>query len=215
MIGHKSLSLEDCCKQSDVIFLCVKPQDIPTLCGDLKEHLREGQEVISVAAGVKLEKLKELLPGARITRVMTNVGTRDNLGVTAIFSQVINDEIISLFNFLGKAFTVENEDQIDLHTVLIGSGPAFFLEIINEFEKRLDELLPDGETKRDITVTFLSSLIASIKNGENLEDIIDSIKSKGGTTEAGLNHLYSKDFTKVFSEAVDAAVNRAKELSMN
>ena len=53
------------------------------------------------------------------------------------------------------------------------------------------------------------------KNGENLEDIIDSIKSKGGTTEAGLNHLYSKDFTKVFSEAVDAAVNRAKELSMD
>ena len=78
-----------------------------------------------------------------------------------------------------------------------------------------DELLPDGETKRDITVIFLSSLIASIKNGENLEDIIDSIKSKGGTTEAGLNHLYSKDFTKVYSEAVDAAVNRAKELSMD
>ena len=75
---------------------------------------------------LKLEKLKELLPGANITRVMTNVGTRDNLGVTAIFSQKINEDIVSLFNFLGKAFLVENEDQIDLHTVLIGSGPAFF-----------------------------------------------------------------------------------------
>ena len=70
--GHKILSFQDCCQQSDIIFLCVKPQDMPTLCNDLKQYLKEGQEVVSVAAGIKLEKLKELLPGANITRVMTN-----------------------------------------------------------------------------------------------------------------------------------------------
>tara|TARA_B100000674_G_C37882844_1_gene935156 strand:- start:444 stop:1217 length:774 start_codon:yes stop_codon:yes gene_type:complete len=213
--GHKSLSLEDCCKQSDVIFLCVKPQDIPTLCGDLKEHLREGQEVISVAAGVKLEKLKELLPGARITRVMTNVGTRDNLGVTAIFSQVINDEIISLFNFLGKAFTVENEDQIDLHTVLIGSGPAFFYDLLSEFEEKMQDIVNDKDMKREVTILFLTSIISAIKNGENLDSLVDSVASKGGTTEAGLKFLREKNFNLIFSEAVDRGVERAKELSMD
>ncbi|GIR02797.1 MAG: hypothetical protein CM15mP12_3280 [Gammaproteobacteria bacterium] len=36
---------------------------------------------------------------------MTNVGTRDNLGVTAIFSQKINEDIVSLFNFLVSFFS--------------------------------------------------------------------------------------------------------------
>lgn len=213
--GNKILSLQDCCQQSDIIFLCVKPQDMPTLCNDLKQHLKEGQEVVSVAAGIKLEKLKELLPGANITRVMTNVGTRDNLGVTAIFSQKINEDIVSLFNFLGKAFLVENEDQIDLHTVLIGSGPAFFYDLLNEFEDKMEDIIDDKDMKREITILFLTSIISAIKNGENLDTLVDSVASKGGTTEAGLKFLREKNFNSIFSEAVDKGVERAKKLSMD
>ncbi|MEC7479959.1 MAG: pyrroline-5-carboxylate reductase dimerization domain-containing protein [Pseudomonadota bacterium] len=213
--GHKTLNLQDCCQQSDIIFLCVKPQDMPTLCNDLKQHLKEGQEVVSVAAGIKLEKLKELLPGANITRVMTNVGTRDNLGVTAIFSQKINEDIVSLFNFLGKAFLVDNEDQIDLHTVLIGSGPAFFYDLLNEFEDKMEDIIDDKDMKREITILFLTSIISAIKNGENLDTLVDSVASKGGTTEAGLKFLREKNFNSIFSEAVDKGVERAKQLSMD
>lgn len=213
--GHKILSLQDCCQQSDIIFLCVKPQDMPTLCNDLKQYLKEGQEVVSVAAGIKLEKLKELLPGANITRVMTNVGTRDNLGVTAIFSQKINEDIVSLFNFLGKAFLVDNEDQIDLHTVLIGSGPAFFYDLLNEFEDKMEDIIDDKDMKREITILFLTSIISAIKNGENLDTLVDSVASKGGTTEAGLKFLREKNFNSIFSEAVDKGVERAKKLSMD
>ena len=213
--GHKILNLQDCCQQSDIIFLCVKPQDMPTLCNDLKQYLKEGQEVVSVAAGIKLAKLKELLPGANITRVMTNVGTRDNLGVTAIFSQKINEDIVSLFNFLGKAFLVENEDQIDLHTVLIGSGPAFFYDLLNEFEDKMEDIIDDKDMKREITILFLTSIISAIKNGENLDTLVDSVASKGGTTEAGLKFLREKNFNSIFSEAVDKGVERAKKLSMD
>ena len=188
---------------------------MPTLCNDLKQHLKEGQEVVSVAAGIKLEKLKELLPGANITRVMTNVGTRDNLGVTAIFSQKINEDIVSLFNFLGKAFLVENEDQIDLHTVLIGSGPAFFYDLLNEFEDKMEDIIDDKDMKREITILFLTSIISAIKNGENLDTLVDSVASKGGTTEAGLKFLREKNFNSIFSEAVDKGVERAKKLSMD
>ena len=64
----------------------LKPQDMPTLCNDLKQYLKEGQEVVSVAAGIKL---RTRIARSNITRVMTNVGHADNLGVTAIFSQKI------------------------------------------------------------------------------------------------------------------------------
>ena len=144
---------------------------------------------------------------------MTNVGTKDNLGVTAVYSQTDNSEILNLFNFLGKAFEVNDENQIDIHTVLVGSGPAFFFELINEFEERLTELVEDQDNKREITILFLTSLISAIKNGENLDDLIDSVASKGGTTEAGLNLLREKGFAKIFSDGVNKGIQRAKELS--
>ena len=52
-------------------------------------------------------------------------------------------------------------------------------------------------------------------NGENLEELVESVASKGGTTEAALQKLDEKGFKKIFSEAVDAGIKRAKELSMN
>jgi len=170
---------------------------------------------VSVAAGVKISELENLLPSSKIFRAMPNVGAKDNLGVTAIYSNHDNKEMVETFKFIGESYEVENEDQIDLHTVLIGSGPAFFYDLMQEFENRLDELLNDKESKRLVSIVFLSSIINAIKNGENLEELVESVASKGGTTEAALQKLDEKGFKKIFSEAVDAGIKRAKELSMN
>ena len=209
------LSLDECCNNADILFLCVKPQDMPTLCKELSATVNKNQSIVSVAAGIKYESLKNSLPTDKIFRAMPNVGAKDNLGITAIFSHSDNSEILRIFKFLGEAYEVENEDQIDLHTVLIGSGPAFFYELLSEFERRMDILVQDKDIKRLISIIFLSSLITSIKNGENLDDLIESVASKGGTTEAGLNFLYKEKFNEIFSGAVDAGVKRAKELSMD
>jgi pyrroline-5-carboxylate reductase len=208
-------SLENICTESDIVVICVRPKDMYDLCVSMNNIIRDDIKIVSVAAGVTLENLKTALPGRRIYRAMPNIGAKDNLGITSIFSSEQDDEILEIFNFLGKAFRVDNEEKINLHTSLIGSGPAFYFEIINEFENRLDELLPNSVSKRDITLLFLTSLISAIKNGENLEDLIASIKSKGGTTEAGLNLLYNENFIKIFSDAIDTAKNRATELSMD
>ena len=217
-LGDESIpekTLENICDESDILMICVKPKDMYDLCLSLNEIVDKQTKIVSVAAGVTLENLKTALPGRKLFRAMPNIGVKDNLGITSIFSTEEVDEILEIFNFLGKAFIVENEEKINLHTSLIGSGPAFYFELINEFENRLNELIPDGISKRDITLLFLTSLISAIKNGENLEDLIGSIKSKGGTTEAGLNLLYDQNFIKVFSDAIDAAKNRASELSMD
>ena len=62
----------------------------------------------------------------------------------------------------------------------------------------MDILVQDKDIKRLISIIFLSSLITSIKNGENLDDLIESVASKGGTTEAGLNFLYKEKFNEIF-----------------
>ena len=71
----------------------------------------------------------------------------------------------------------------------------------------------DKEIRREITVLFLTSIISAIKNDESLDALVDSVASKGGTTEAGLRLLRNKNFNSIFSEAVDKGISRAQELS--
>ena len=87
------------------------------------------------------------------------------------------------------------------------------VDFINEFEHRLSELLPDNVSKRDLTLLFLTSLISAIQNGEDLEDLIQSIKSKGGTTEAAIKLFEDKDFMKIVRDAIQKATKRSLEMS--
>ena len=52
------LSLDECCNNADILFLCVKPQDMPTLCKELSAIVNKNQSIVSVAAGIKYESSK-------------------------------------------------------------------------------------------------------------------------------------------------------------
>ena len=52
-----------------------------------------------------------------------------------------------------------------------------------------------------------------MNNNRNLDELIASVKSKGGTTEAALNKFEEKLVGSSIIEALKAAESRAKELS--
>ena len=127
-------SLKEICQESDILMICVKPKDMYDLCSEMRTYIGNELKIVSVAAGITLENLKDALPGGKVYRAMPNIGAKHYLGITSIFSYEELNEIIDIFNYLGKAIVVEDEDKINLHTSLIGSAPAFYFEIINEFE---------------------------------------------------------------------------------
>ena len=105
------LPLKECCNTSEILFLCVKPQDMPSLCKELSGEINENQSIVSVAAGIKYESLKNSLPTKKIFRAMPNVGAKDNLGITAIFSDTDNTEVLEIFKFLGYEY-LNPEDRL-------------------------------------------------------------------------------------------------------
>ena len=77
----------------------------------MKQHISLNKKVVSVAAGIKYRQIKDCLDDAKVFRAMPNIGSKDNLGITSIFSGRISD-IVELFKHLGEAFTVEDEDKL-------------------------------------------------------------------------------------------------------
>ena len=49
----------------------------------------------------------------------------------------------------------------------------------------------------------------------SIEELINNITSKGGTTQAGLEYFRSHEIGKHFEEVLNAARNRSEELSKN
>ena len=59
-------------KNSDIVFICVKPQDIDNVLNEIKIIVKN-QLIVSIAAGIKLKYLESKLKGKRIIRVMPNI----------------------------------------------------------------------------------------------------------------------------------------------
>ena len=62
-------------------------------------------------------------------------------------------------------------------------------------------------------VNLVKGVGFSIENNDNLDELIDAVASKKGTTEAGLKSFKSEKLDKIFEKGISAAIKRSKEIS--
>ena len=71
-------------RASDIVILAIKPQQFPDVVAHLAPHLRRGQLVVSIAAGITLRWLEARLPGLPVVRVMPNLPATVGCGFAAM-----------------------------------------------------------------------------------------------------------------------------------
>ncbi|MGL4461321.1 MAG: pyrroline-5-carboxylate reductase [Planctomycetia bacterium] len=206
------------CAAADLLVLAVKPQYMTAALAGIKPFVEDRHLVASIAAGVTLAKIADVLgANRRLVRVMPNtpslVGAAAS-GVAAGGAATAADLefVVDLFRAVGVAYAVP-EPLLDAVTGLSGSGPAYVYQII--------EALADGGVKvglpRDVAVglaaqTVLGAARMVLETGLHPGVLKDQVASPGGTTIAGLAVLESRAVRGALIEAVSAATARAKEL---
>ncbi|MCE9608195.1 MAG: pyrroline-5-carboxylate reductase [Planctomycetia bacterium] len=203
--------------EAEVLFLAVKPQQMPAVYQELREAAA-GKLVVSIAAGVTLAALAAGLgPKARYIRVMPNTPALVGRGASAYAlgpGATADDAALvdRLLNAVGRAYRLD-EKLLDAVTGLSGSGPAFVYVII--------EALSDGGVRmglpRDIATglaaqTVLGAAAMVLETGEHPGVLKDQVTSPGGTTIAGLQALEQGAVRGDLIAAVEAATRRAMEL---
>ena len=149
---------------------------------------------------------------------MPNTSSKFGYGVTGIFnstfSKVNLKKIICLLNRLGVVIEFEKESEIDTFTGIVGSGPAYFYQILKSFEKKLLKLCnQDQKLVKNIMATLIKGIGSSIENEGDLDNLIKTVASKKGTTEAGLKSFKSNNFNNILEEGLNAAIKRSREIS--
>ena len=203
---------------ADSLLVAVKPQVIREVLGSLREQLRDGQLLISIAAGVPIATLREAAGDApAIVRVMPNVCCTVGEAASAWSAAPgVNDTqrafVAELLGAAGEAVEVE-EKLIDAVTGLSGSGPAFvavFIEALADGGVKAG--LPRDQAQRLAAQTVLGAARWVLENDGGPARLKDLVSSPGGTTITGVAALEARAFRAAAIDAVVAAADRAQEL---
>ena len=115
---------------------------------------------------------------------------------------------------VGKVVWVDSEADIDSVTAISGSGPAYFFLLIDMLLKTGTNMGLDAAAARELAVqTAVGAAAMAEQTEDSMDDLIARVRSPGGTTAAALDSLDEQNVRAIFSTALAAAKNRAKELA--
>ena len=206
-------------KEADLIILAVKPQDSSILFERIRPYVDSQQVILSIMAGLPINKIAEALDTHKIIRAMPNLPAQVGSGMTVYTSaeDVTRIELVMVQNILnstGKTIYVADENLIDASTAISGSGPAyvfFFIQSLTDSAMKLG--FSQSEAELLAFTTFKGTINLFNKNNFSCEEWISKVASRGGTTEAALNSFEANEVRTNLKDAYFAAYNRAKELS--
>ena len=199
---------------ADYIFLAVKPQFLSDVFAEIAGNIPTNAVVISMAAGVKLEKLENWAPKARFVRMMPNVCAQIGQAMIAItYNENIKaEEAATVKEILSSAGKVEQvpEKLMDCVTAVSGSGPAFvfmFIEALTDAAVRCG--MPRSQAYTYAAQTVYGSAGMVLENGQHPAVLKDMVCSPAGTTIEGVAALEKNNFRNAVIEAVTAACDRS------
>ncbi len=209
-IGGEVTDCAQAVREAELVFLGVKPHVLPELCETLRPLVREKKApfaVVSMAAGVPVKRLKELLGDCPMIRIMPNTPVAVGEGMI-LYTGDAEEEMeafLHAMRFAGRFLRVE-ERLMDAGMAVSGCGPAFvdlFVEALS------DAGVASGLSRKDATVLAAQMVLGSarliLESGRHPGELKDAVCSPGGTTIQGVRKLEEKGFRSAVIEAVIAA----------
>lgn len=215
-----SKALQNC----QVWIFAVKPQQMKEVVLQCKPWMSADTLILSIAAGISMGSLgawlgSERVPYPNIVRCMPNTPALVGAGVTGLtapagLSQRDRATATSLLSAVGQSVWVHDDAAIDAVTALSGSGPAYVFLFLESLIKGGEALGLTPAQAQDLAMATLSGATKlAAESTESPSVLRERVTSKGGTTAAALEVFQTAHFTEIVVRAMQAAEQRAAELS--
>ncbi len=213
-------SNEELIETVDIVILALKPQDLLPAIEPISKNFSEGQIVISLAAGIRMDTLEKHMQQCRIVRLMPNTPSLIGRGVLGYLLNDENDAGLddmteSLFSKLGHVIRMQDEEQLEALTVAASAGTGFVFELMMYWQDWIEEHGFEKQAAKQITLeTFLgAALLASQTPDVGLEELQARVASRKGVTAAGLQSLRELEVERALRISFEKAAMRNSELS--
>ena len=208
-----SISVWNC----PIKILSIKPQQLKNI-KEISLNKSDKDILISILAGVSINKLKKFFPKHNCIRVVTNIPITISKGLTGIsWSNKIENKdkefIKKIFEKSSKVFEFE-EEYLDIFLALTSSAPAIIALII---EALGDGGLNGGLSKKlseELVIEMILGTVLMLKDSNlSPSKFKNMVTSPAGTTISALRVLEKNGIRSALIESIIAAMNRSKEFN--
>lgn len=205
--------------QADILFLAVKPIFFPEVIGEIREAVRPGTLIVSIAAGRDLAYLRSAFDrgDCKLIRCMPNTPALVLEGCTGVCAEeTVSDEelerVLTLLNAFGKASVVP-ERLMDVVVGVSGSAPAYVFLFI---EAMADEAVAEGMPRRQAYEFAAQAVLGSAKmvleTGKHPGELKDMVCSPGGTTIQAVKVLEEMGLRAAVMDAMEACIEKSRNM---
>lgn len=204
--------------ETSMVVVAVKPKQVSAVFIDEGTVTKRGSIVLSVVAGLTVEKMKSYVPDSKVVRVMPNhcvTVLEGAMGYTTDGSLTPAEmaEVRSILEAVGLAVEV-SEDQMDAITGLSGSSPAFLYMVIDAMA---DAGVLNGIPRKDAIRLAAQSMLGSAKmvleTGRHPDQLKDEVCSPAGTTIEGVRTAEDMGLRPAMIAAVDATIAKSRSMT--
>ena len=206
-------SLNELCH---IVSLSVRPQDIEPVFKQLEGEKIE--VILSIVTGVSTKTIQERLGDVPVIRAMPNTPLQLGKGSTVICrsANCVDEDygfIRGMFNSVGICKDIA-EEKIDDAVCIHGSIPAYVYYLTQSI---LEDMIRRGHKEEDIRDLLVETIIGSgelmkANAGRPLQELIDEVCSKGGTTIEAVEEMERQRLPKIIHDANEKCISRAREL---
>ena len=203
-----------------LVFLGVKPQVMRRAADEIRDTLAAREDhfaVVSMAAGIPIRALSDMLGGAPVIRIMPNTPAAVGEGVILYcpgegVTEADEAAFLALMAPAGVCVRLE-ESKLDMGSAVTGCGPAFvclLMEAMTDAGVRCG--LPRDKASLFAMQTFLGTAKLALDTGRDPAALRAAVCSPAGSTIEGVAALEKHGARYAMLEAVDAAYRRTAEL---
>jgi pyrroline-5-carboxylate reductase len=211
------------CEAAEVVLVCLKPQRYAeVLDNDAMRAALNGKLVISIAAGVTLEKLAGWLPRTALIRAMPNTPSLIGEGMTVVCrlqnssANAVTDEQLALgrriFESVGACIELEPK-LMDAVTSLNGSGPAFVYVMLEAMaDGGVMMGLPRDTALKIAAQVFRGAAAMVLDTNMHPAALKDQVTTPAGCTIAGILTMEDGRIRSVLARTIQEAAKVASGL---
>ncbi|TMK38400.1 MAG: hypothetical protein E6G56_14765 [Actinobacteria bacterium] len=216
--GEVASSNAELAERCRLVVLCHKPAQTEQVAGEIGDRTLM---LISVLAGVTLERLRAAYPAAEVVRVMPNTAVEVRQGVICLASEgdartdgggAEGGDLAALarsrFERVGKVVDVP-ERLMELATAISGVAPAYLALVAEaQVEAAVGHRVPLELARQLVAGGLAGSAALLAARGMDTLGVRTEVASPGGVTVRGLAALESAGVRRAFDEAMDAVVGK-------
>ncbi len=182
-------------RNSDIVFVCVRPGDLKGVIEEIRGDVRAGTLLVSLNGNISFEAIGKLVRH-KTAKVIPSVTAEVNKSQTLVcYNDMVTDadkeNLKNLLLVMGNVIELP-ENEMGMGSELVSCMPGFIaslFDVITRSAKKHTDI-PYEQAVSMLLNTVCATGELMLKNNMTFSDVVTRVATKGGITEEGTKVVY-------------------------